>query len=367
MKPRWLTGLLALGFAVGVAAGQDKTAPDKPAADKPAEKPKKTKPPLQLAGYTAKVVRGFTLYISDESKTHLEDEQYELKPLEVLDKELAGIERVMLPKMVTLLKTVKIFVEWDMPESHPQGGGTIVARYFYDSAGGLAMAQSGKDWRKANNIEILNTKYLTEKWQPGKSRDQIVLLHELSHAVEAHLLQAYVPALKAAFQQAMDRGLYANVKHETGREAKAYAATNDREYFAELSCAYLDRCAYFPFTREELKEYDSVGFQLMEKIWGKGDPRNRKLAAAPPARSPGKSEEKPVAKADDKPAAKPAATSPAPEKDAEEKAARKLELIDILVKNNLKDKARERLQELIKQYPGTDAAEKAQEMLKQLK
>jgi hypothetical protein len=97
MKLRWLTGLLALALAVGAAAGQEKKDSEKPATKG------KTKAPVPLIGYKAEMVRGFTLYVSDESKSHLDDEKYDLKPREVLDKELAGIERVMPPKMLALL------------------------------------------------------------------------------------------------------------------------------------------------------------------------------------------------------------------------------------------------------------------------
>ena len=354
MMERWLAGLLALAFVLNCASAQEKKEGEKPAPAKG-----KGKTPIPLVGYKAEVLRGFTLYISEESQKHLNDADFELKPMEVLDRELAGIERVMLPKMLALLRTVKIFVEWDLPESRISGG-LVVARYWYDGMMGLSMLRSGKDARKANNVEILNMKFLTEKWQPGKDRDQIVILHELSHAVQFHLLAAYEPALKAAYKQAMDRGLYDNVKHESGKTAKAYAAASDKEYFAELTCSYLDRCAYFPFTREELKEHDPVGYQVMEAIWGKSDPRTRKLAGKATAKAPAKSE-KP---AEPKPMEEKAAIV---EKDAEGRAAQKLELIQILVKNGLRDKARDRLQDLIRTYPDTEAAKKAKDQLEQLK
>src|SRR5262249_7656867 len=129
--------------------------------------------------------------------------------------------------------------------------------------------------------EILNMCHLTEKWQPEKNSDQIILLHEMCHAIHSHILGNENQYVKASFAQAMDRGLYAEVKHETGRTLKAYASTNDHEYFAELSSAYLDRCAYFPFTREELKEYDPIGYKLMERLWGNKDPRASKSGKSP--------------------------------------------------------------------------------------
>lgn len=331
------------------------------AQDKP-KTPKKP-PVIKLAGYTTVPLEGFTLFVSDESKAHENDENYKIKPMEVLELELKGVGRVMPPKMLKILQTVKIFVEWDDPESKPKNGGpgVVVARYWYDSGRGAGMAMSGRDPRKANNIEILCMRHLTEKWQPGKTSEQIILLHELCHAVHSHLLGNKNATVIATFNQAMERGLYTSVKHESGRTLKPYASTNDHEYFAELSCAYLDRCAYFPFTREELKEHDPAGYQLMVQVWGTGDPRSMKSKEAPAETAAAKKPAAPAGPA--KPAADPA---PRPAIDADA-AAKRLELIQVLIKANRTDKAKEKLKELIDGFPGTDAAKKAQELLDGLK
>jgi hypothetical protein len=365
MMLRWLTGLLALAIAIGSTSAQDKKAPDK-TPDKTANKDKPRIPAHAVPGYTVKKVRGFHLLVSDETTGHLDDAKYELKPMDVLDKELAGVERVMPAKMVKLLQTVAIFVEWEDPESKaPDGKGVAVARYWYDGANGLGMLKGGRNPLKANNIEILNMRYLTDKWQPNQHRDQIIILHELSHAVHAHLLGYNNPAIKSAYGQAMERGLYDNVKHESGATRKAYASTNDHEYFAELTCSYLDTCAYFPFTREDLKNFDPVGFKLMEQIWGKADPRLKAKKDTTVAST--KTAEKPVTAAKpkaDAPKSEPVATAAG--KDSETAAAQKLELIDILVVSGKTDKARDRIQDLLKQYPDTESAKKAKDLLKKL-
>jgi hypothetical protein len=74
----------------------------------------------------------------------------------------------------------------------------------------------------------------------------------------------------------MDRHLYDEVEDIFGRKVRAYAATNKAEYFAELTCAYLDRCFYFPFTRADLHEHDPTGYRLMQKVWGTGKPQQPK-------------------------------------------------------------------------------------------
>ena len=47
----------------------------------------------------------------------------------------------------------------------------------------------------------------------------------------------------------------------------AYAHTNEREYFAELTEAYFGWNSYFPFTKEELESYDPEGYNLIENSW----------------------------------------------------------------------------------------------------
>ena len=74
---------------------------------------------------------------------------------------------------------------------------------------------------------------------------------------------------RQAYQQAVDRKLYEEPGGSNGSSRKQYARANDREYFAELSCAYFDRLSYYPQTREELKKYDPTGYRVMELTWGK--------------------------------------------------------------------------------------------------
>ena len=58
------------------------------------------------------------------------------------------------------------------------------------------------------------------------------------------------------------------MKHDSGRIIAGYASRNEREYFAELTCAYFDCLDYPPHNRKEMKVVDSVGYELMMKAWG---------------------------------------------------------------------------------------------------
>jgi nucleoid-associated protein YejK len=52
-------------------------------------------------------------------------------------------------------------------------------------------------------------------------------------------------------------------------ESKAYALQNEKEYFAELTEAYLGKNDFYPFQRQELLNYDKNGYKVLEKVWGK--------------------------------------------------------------------------------------------------
>jgi hypothetical protein len=52
-----------------------------------------------------------------------------------------------------------------------------------------------------------------------------------------------------------------------GAVGRAYALNNYLEFFAELTEAYFVRNDFFPFTRDELRQYDAVGYAMIESVW----------------------------------------------------------------------------------------------------
>jgi hypothetical protein len=95
-----------------------------------------------------------------------------------------------------------------------------------------------------------------------------VLTHELSHAHFAMHYREDQPDLYQCWENAMRLRLYHNVKDISGKNIeKAWAATNQLEYFAELSCMYFVGCNYYPFNRQQLAAYDPNGFAIIEWMW----------------------------------------------------------------------------------------------------
>jgi hypothetical protein len=219
-----------------------------------------------IPGYQVRTINGFTMALSTQAIREANNENG--KPFEALLTEFEGLVKVVPPKMLNDLRRVPIWIEWDNRENQ-----NVLAKYY--GGGGVIWRLDPRDpWRqiKANAVELVSLKSLAREKQYALHPTRLVLLHELAHAVHHVCLPNGFenPAVYLAYTQAMNRRLYDSVMTERGPKSRAYAATNAAEYFAELTCAYLDRCTYFPFTREDLKDYDDFGYRLMEQIWTAG-------------------------------------------------------------------------------------------------
>lgn len=215
-------------------------------------------PVAAVPGYERHVIQGFTLLISQEVLHRNKTEKYERKPLEVLELELKTVVRIMNPKALAVLRRLILWVDWDEQEDLPSGRKGLATAMYYGS-NQLSMLKKGKHPLRSNTVSILRMKALTEEHQPQDDSGRCVLLHEIAHAVHHQLLGNENLQIKSAYQQAMERKLY---------DKTMYASTNDFEFFAELSCAYLDKLQYYPRTREELKKHDPVTFKVMAAVWG---------------------------------------------------------------------------------------------------
>jgi hypothetical protein len=154
------------------------------------------------------------------------------------------------------LRRVWIWVEWEKKKDG--------AAEFHPSAQWLK--SHGYNPEKAGHIELSNTRNFVA-W--SRSAQPWMVLHELAHAYHHLVLGEDCKSIEAAYKQAVDKKLYESVAYCGGGKQKAYALTNAKEYFAELSEAYFGRNDFFPFVRGDLKKHDPQGFQRMEQIWGK--------------------------------------------------------------------------------------------------
>lgn len=93
-------------------------------------------------------------------------------------------------------------------------------------------------------------------------------LHRIKNLVPRHALREIRAVVSGCVKKA--RGLYGKVRHISGKTMKAYAATDEYEYFSELTEAYFGDNNFYPFNRNDLMKYDPAGFALVEKMWNMG-------------------------------------------------------------------------------------------------
>jgi len=312
------------------ANGQTKSDSGKQTAGKSAADKKKALA-NPIPGYERRVIEGFDVLLGKEVLENNDSAKFKRKPADVLELELNTICRSLPPRTVKLLRTIVIWVEWE--DKDDPDFGKAVAKY-YGVWGNRAMwsLREGKHPLKANNVEIINMRKLTREHQPSVKFERCVLLHELSHAVHTHIFGSNNRDIKAAYQQAMERGLYDESKDVYGKTVKPYASTNEHEYFAELSCAYLNKLHYFPNTREDLKKHDPTGYKMMELTWGK-----------------------------------PKQIEAALKVEVEKASSKRLDAARKLQTNGKKAEAVVALQKLLDYYPNTKAAAEAKPLLEKLK
>jgi hypothetical protein len=296
------------------------------------------------ASYDRQNIEGFTVFVSKDVSAR-RDDGYGRRPLTVLERELNDLKRILKPRIVSVLQTVPIWVEWDQVDRLTPGA---VARYYGGPAEGLL--KMGGDPRKANNVEVLTLKRLAEIRSPGTPLQQVVILHEMAHVVHHRLLGWDNPELAATFQSAVDRKLYDEVKDRLGQRTRAYARTNAAEYFAELSTAFLDSCNYFPFNQQQLRGYDPAGYTFVERVWR--EPERFQIIALKP----------------NDPTAPKLRASLAPRASAEDErsAMLRLDKIKVQIRAGKKAEAKTELQRLIISYAGTEAASEARELLAEM-
>ena len=219
---------------------------------------------VQMAGRDRQVrdVRGWTLRIDE--RLIAKDAAAVEKAVGLLDKHLETVIRLVPAKAVAELK--KTTLNFTLPYSSVRS----TAEYH----GGLEwVKQAGREIALAKSVEFTNV----ERFEFETKRMPVFVLHELAHAYHDKVVPGGYqnPDILGAYRQAKASGTYDAVKRWTGEKfadkpSKAYAMTNQMEYFAESTESYFDRNDMEPFDRPELLIKDPGMLKVIEKIWGVG-------------------------------------------------------------------------------------------------
>ena len=116
----------------------------------------------------------------------------------------------------------------------------------------------------AKGVEFTNVRV----FESEVSRMPAFVLHELAHAYHDRVLSFDEPGITAAYQRAKAAKLYDDVQrhHGSGRpdtRERAYAMSNEREFFAELTEAFFAQNDFLPFTRAELAHHDPAAIETL--------------------------------------------------------------------------------------------------------
>jgi hypothetical protein len=203
--------------------------------------------------YQVQSIHGFTVLVNPQV---LAEARAAAAVRAELARQFGEVVEVVPPPAVSALRKVRIWVEWGR---RPDAGAE-----FHVSRGWLE--ENGYNPAKAGGIEISNSLNFLN-W--SRAEQPCMVLHELAHAYHFLVLGESHPEITAAYRQAVERKSYESVNYFGGGKRRAYALVNEKEYFAELSEAYFGRNDFYPFTRADLQQHDPVGFQLMQRLWGK--------------------------------------------------------------------------------------------------
>jgi dipeptidyl-peptidase-4 len=204
-------------------------------------------------------IEGWQVYIEPAL---LEGEHAEMgaQSIGMLRNHLERIAVLVPEPALTKLRQIGIWIEVDHPLTDVEPGPY--------HGGGRWLAENGWDIRMENCVHVTKAESLLDRHHMLKH--PMVILHELAHGFhDEHMADGYNNKLILdAYNNAMEKGLYDEVLDYRGRTVKAYATSNQMEYFAEATEAYFYRNDFSPFLNAELKQHDPAGYELMRKVWG---------------------------------------------------------------------------------------------------
>ncbi|NBY02795.1 MAG: hypothetical protein EBQ87_12565 [Planctomycetes bacterium] len=201
--------------------------------------------------YSTYSIENFKCFISEEVMEQNSGSAWTNKPVDLLAKALRRVNEVYPENAKVLFHKTFIFVDWDKPGA---------LGLYSQGPRGPSDPKTHFNCIDINGMKLVTEKNNDKKLQPNNAAT-LVLLHELAHCYHHQVLGWNHELIKDAYQNAKNQKLF---------DLKSYLMSSDKEYFAELTTAYLDKHLSIPRSREEIKEKDIQGYGLMQKIWGKG-------------------------------------------------------------------------------------------------
>ena len=230
-------------------------------------------PRLPVPGYSSHEIEGWRVLVSEKLTAGKAEKTR--KALAILEEQLIDLPRRVPAQAVHHLRKVPL---WFSPVYEKYGSR---AEYHPDRDW---LVEEGRNPLMAKGVEFSMVDEMAEEIR----RMPLLTLHELAHAYHEQVFGFDDPVIKGAFERARKAGIYDAVKRTRGipgqsyTTEKAYAMSNQMEYFAEVSEAYFGRNDWYPFNYIELEAHDPKVLPVLEKTWG-GEPLRKHLeVTAPP-------------------------------------------------------------------------------------
>lgn len=241
---------LLLGLSLVVCFCVADTAP-RAADEKPARKKKKEQPAYApTASYDKQDIEGWTVYVS--AAFVADQKEIGDETLKLVAAQLYQITRVVPPRALAKIQKTPIWVEAES---------SVVAMCYHPSKQWLI--ENGFNPAKEKSVELGNPKNFLS-WtihQPW------MVFHELAHAYHDRELGWERKEIVSAYDKAVEAKLYESVLKYNGKNARAYALNNPKEYFAEQSEAYFGTNDFYPFVKAELQQHDPEMVKVLKKVW----------------------------------------------------------------------------------------------------
>jgi len=207
---------------------------------------------------------GWTLHVSED--LYANDADLLDQALQLLEKQLQEIVRVVPESAVKKLQQVPLWISAEYPGTRP-------GAEYHPDAGWLK--KNNRDPAMEKGVEFSNVRIFAEEAR----RMPNFALHELAHAYHDRFLpDGFSNAqVREAYDRAKASRKYESVEQRfgDGRSAsvRAYAMTTPQEYFAECSEAFFSTNDFFPFTLEQLRKHDPEVTVLLAELWGVAVPQ----------------------------------------------------------------------------------------------
>jgi Ricin-type beta-trefoil lectin domain-like len=204
----------------------------------------------KMEDFNARFLHGFKVMV----KKGTEKQEKTVEIIAILDKKLKEITNALKPKHLDLLKKVPIWLQFRKTN--------VVLAWYHLSEDWLV--NHGYPAQMVNSVEVPDIQAFIRFEKDLKYN---TILHEFGHAYHNTLTKELKEKIITAYENAKKSGKYRQVENFQGHKEAHYAMVNDHEYFAELTVAFFGHGYYVPFTREELKVFDPMGYQLMLETW----------------------------------------------------------------------------------------------------